>query len=122
MNKKELVDALSELENEAQATVDKMGQIQKDVAQLTEENHALRMENQHLRDRLEEEIQNSNSKTEPQKTEAKLTKSRLNLENIYEDGFHVCNLFFGQRRVEDGPCAFCLDVIYGDRTDVRKSK
>jgi regulator of replication initiation timing len=41
-----------------------------------------------------------------------LSESRLNLEKIYEDGFHVCNLLYGSRREADEPCAFCLDVIY----------
>lgn len=68
------------------------------------------MENAHLRERLSKE-----SQPLTEEETSGLTKSRLNLENIYEDGFHVCNIFYGQRRVEDEPCAFCLEVIYGER-------
>lgn len=114
MNKKELVDTFTKLESQAQTTVEILNEIKEELAQMTEENHALRMENQHLRDRLAAELKKE-SEPEKQKAASGLTKSRLNLENIYEDGFHVCNLFFGQRRVEDEPCAFCLEVIYGER-------
>lgn len=114
MNKKELYDSFSELESQAEATLEALKKMKDELSQMTEENHALRMENQHLRDRLAEVIKQQQS-IEKQVTETGLTKSRLNLENIYEDGFHVCNLFYGQRRVEDEPCAFCLEVIYGER-------
>lgn len=113
MNKKELHDTFSELESQAEATLETLKQVKNELSQLTEENNALRIENQHLRDRLAEIIKQQTD--EQQTTETGLTKSRLNLENIYEDGFHVCNLFYGQRRVDDDPCAFCLEVIYGER-------
>lgn len=41
-----------------------------------------------------------------------LSTSRKNLENIYEEGFHVCYDLYGSRRANDEPCAFCLEVIY----------
>ena len=81
-----------------------------DDIKLLEENQELHMENEHLRERLEREAEQLSDEER-----AGLTKSRLNLENIYEDGFHVCNVLFGQRRVEDEACAFCLEVIYGER-------
>lgn len=113
MDKKELHDTFSELESQAEATLETLKQMKIELSHLTEENHTLRMENQHLRDRLAEVIKQQIN--ERQTSETGLTKSRLNLENIYEDGFHVCNLFYGQRRVDDDPCAFCLEVIYGER-------
>ena len=49
--------------------------------------------------------------------EAGLSKSRKNLEKLYEEGFHVCNVdnMYGSRRINDEPCVFCQDVIYGER-------
>lgn len=43
-----------------------------------------------------------------------MSKSRLNLQKLYEDGFHVCNVYYGSRRLNDEPCVFCIDVIYGE--------
>ncbi|OJG91959.1 hypothetical protein RV15_GL003604 [Enterococcus silesiacus] len=51
--------------------------------------------------------------SDPAKQE--LSKSRMNLEKLYEEGFHVCNILYGSRRENDEECAFCLDVIYGER-------
>lgn len=111
LEKKEIIDTIVEMETEAEATLQTLSTLKNEIANLLEENQTLRMENKHLRERLSDEAHHD---SESDGTEG-LTKSRLNLENIYEDGFHVCNLFFGQRRVEDEPCAFCLEVIYGER-------
>ncbi|MEC6748899.1 DNA replication initiation control protein YabA [Marinilactibacillus sp. XAAS-LB27] len=113
MNKKELHDTFSDLETQAEATLKTLKQVKLELSQLTEENHALSMENQHLRDRLAEVIKQQS--IEKQLSDTGMTKSRMNLEKIYEDGFHVCNLFYGSRRDGDEPCAFCLEVIYGER-------
>lgn len=110
MKKKEIIDSIVEVERSTEATLQTISTLKEEIVKLLEENHTLQMENTHLRERLAKESQ---PLTEEEKSG--LTKSRLNLENIYEDGFHVCNIFYGQRRVEDEPCAFCLEVIYGER-------
>lgn len=111
MEKKEIIDSIVEIESQADATLQTLSALKDEIANLLEENQTLRMENEHLRERLDDHMTNSEEIEES----GGLTKSRLNLENIYEDGFHVCNMFYGQRRVEDEPCAFCLEVIYGER-------
>lgn len=111
MEKKEIIDTIVEMETEAENTLKTLSTLKDEIAKLLEENQMFQIENKHLRERL-----NDTSNQEDEIEDAGgLTKSRLNLENIYEDGFHVCNLFFGQRRVEDEACAFCLEVIYGER-------
>ena len=56
------------------------------------------MENERLRERIRE-IDEKNSPVLDERQE--LSESRLNLEKIYEDGFHVCNLLYGSRREQD---------------------
>lgn len=109
LEKKELIDSIVEIESKTAATLETISILKDEIANLLEENQTLRMENEHLRERLNKEAEALSEET------GGLTKSRLNLEYIYEEGFHVCNLFYGQRRVEDEPCAFCLEVIYGER-------
>lgn len=111
MEKKEIIDTMIQVEKQSNTTLQTLSRLKDEIAKLLEENQTLRIENKHLRERLDKEV---NDLAGASGTEG-LTKSRLNLENIYGDGFHVCNLFFGQRRVEDEPCAFCLEVIYGER-------
>ena len=110
MKKKEIIDSIVEVEATTEATLQTISTLKEEIAKLLEENQILQMENAHLRERLSKE-----SQPLTEEETSGLTKSRLNLENIYEDGFHVCNIFYGQRRVEDEPCAFCLEVIYGER-------
>lgn len=110
MKKKEIFDTIVEIETQADTTLQTLSTLKHEIANLLEENQTLQLENEHLRERLRNQEKQITDSDIPE-----LTKSRLNLENIYEDGFHVCNLFYGQRRVEDEPCAFCLEVIYGER-------
>ncbi|WP_407639289.1 DNA replication initiation control protein YabA [Atopostipes suicloacalis] len=111
LEKKEIIDTIVEIESKTDATLQTLSTLKDEIANLLEENQTLRMENKHLRERLEDQA----VQVQENQENAGLTKSRLNLENIYEEGFHVCNMFYGQRRVEDEPCAFCLEVIYGER-------
>ena len=111
MKKKEIIDSIMEIESQSDATLQMISALKDEVANLLEENQTLQMENKHLRERLNDE---QNRLAEDAENTG-LTKSRLNLESLYEDGFHVCNMFYGQRRVEDESCAFCLEVIYGER-------
>lgn len=111
LEKKEIIDTIVEMETEAEDTLKTLSTLKDEIAKLLEENQTLQFENKHLRERLNDASHHEDEVDES----GGLTKSRLNLENIYEDGFHVCNLFFGQRRVEDEACAFCLEVIYGER-------
>src|SRR5690625_2747719 len=111
LEKKEVIDTIVEIESKTDATLQTLSTLKDEIANLLEENQTLRMENKHLRERLEDQAVQAQENQE----NVSLTKSRLNLENIYEEGFQVCNMLYGQRRVEDEPCAFCLEVIYGER-------
>ena len=33
---------------------------------------------------------------------------------IYDDGFHICPDFYGQRRDNNEACGFCAELLYGD--------
>lgn len=111
MKDKEIIDTILKIESETETTLQTINALKEEVSNLMEKNQSLQIENEHLRERLDEET-NPMDKDEDS---GGLTKSRLNLENIYVSGFHVCNMFYGQRRVEDEPCAFCVEVIYGER-------
>lgn len=109
--KADFIDSFKEIRLNSEATLEQMKTLEGHVAEIVRENNALLIENQHLRDRIEElEKGKQESADEPE-----MSRSRLNLEKLYEDGFHVCNLFYGSRRTDDEPCAFCIEVIYGER-------
>lgn len=110
MEKKDLYDNFMQLERDAQALLTRVTGLSADVAKALARNAELEMENKHLREHLaalEDGHAASTGATE-------LSKSKANLESLYNEGFHVCPYMYGQRRVDDEPCAFCLDIIYGE--------
>lgn len=113
MDKRALFDQFHRVENRISSVNEDLREIQQKLTELIEENTNLQIENQHLRDRIEyldKQLEPDTVVTEPE-----MSKSRLNLQKLYEDGFHVCNVYYGSRRVDDESCVFCLDVIYGER-------
>lgn len=113
MDKRSLYDGLNSLENEMRHNLEQLTEIKEALHEVVEKNTTLEIENQRLREHLQELNKLSDSSTEAVKQE--LSKSRMNLEKLYEEGFHVCNILYGSRRENDEECAFCLDVIYGER-------
>lgn len=113
MNKRELYDSFENISTQLKETQALMETLQQEMGSVLEKNAELEIENQHLRERLRELAEKNKPK---QANEAGgLSKSRQNLEKLYEEGFHVCNVMYGSRRVNDEPCVFCQDVIYGER-------
>ncbi|WP_409021517.1 DNA replication initiation control protein YabA [Dellaglioa sp. P0083] len=116
MDKRQLYDNFIAIEEEMKKMLSSFETIKSDMTGVLENNAELEIENQHLRERLSE-IERQTSKDFNESSDANLSKSRQNLEKLYDQGFHVCNIegMYGSRRVDDEPCAFCLDLIYGER-------
>ena len=113
MDKRALFDQFHRMGSRVSAVGEDIIDIQEKLNQLIEENTTLQIENQHLRDRVDfltKQMEENAAAIEPE-----MSKSRLNLQKLYEDGFHVCNVYYGSRRMDDESCVFCLDVIYGER-------
>jgi regulator of replication initiation timing len=117
VDKRELYDSFLALEENTQKMLARIDVMKQDMTKILEHNAELEIENQHLREHLQEleslQAQEESSKTQSQ--EPQLSKSRANLEKLYEEGFHVCNQFYGSRRENDEPCVFCVEVIYRER-------
>lgn len=118
MDKRALFDQFHRVESRIYSVSEELADIQERLNQLIEENTSLQIENQHLRDRVDFLTKELEQEQRGQEPEQGMSKSRLNLQKLYEDGFHVCNLYYGGRRLHDEPCVFCLDVIYGEREKI----
>ncbi|MBP2620901.1 DNA replication initiation control protein YabA [Streptococcus panodentis] len=103
MDKRDLFDALDDFSQTLLVTLAEVEAIKKHLKSVVEENTALRLENDKLRERLGEV-----EATAP----AKGHKSRDNLRKIYADGFHICTDFYGQRRENDAECMFCDELLF----------
>lgn len=112
MAKRDVYEELKDLQTEMMQIISKFEHVQAEVTKTLEQNAELKIENQHLREVLRAD---RNGESDDSNPEPQLSKSRQNLEKLYEEGFHVCNFEYGKRRENNEPCAFCLDVIYGER-------
>ena len=105
MDKKELFDALDDFSQNLLTTLADVDAIKKHLQSVIDENTRLRLENSKLRERLEKEDKIGHKPS---------NFGKENLENIYEDGFHICTYEYGKRRDNDEPCMFCIELLNRD--------
>ncbi len=77
--------------------------LKKELEEVFEQNANLRLENDKLRDRLNQLTQ--------EKMQPKLKSNTDTLLAIYLDGFHVCNDLYGQRRDSREECLMCDELL-----------
>lgn len=109
MDKRSLYDGLNDFESDLKQLLDNLAEMKTSLQEMVEKNATLELENQRLRDHIRELNQDA---TPSGKVKQELSQSRINLEKIYVEGFHVCYDSYGSRREFDEECAFCLEVIY----------
>ena len=120
MDKKEIFDSVSNMETQIGHLYKQLGELKQHLAEFLEENNSLKLENEHLRRRLELMTENEMKKDNQDKAKESIELSDNkgmdigegydNLARLYQEGFHICNLHFGSPRKE-GDCLFCLSFL-----------
>lgn len=84
----------------------KIKSMQNDISTVLVENAELKIENENLRNKLESEDKKNKGNED-------VSQAHLNLEKLYDQGYHVCTPMYGSHREKNEECAFCLGIIYG---------
>lgn len=109
VEKQELFTKIDNMEEQIGHTYAGFGILKKTIIALIEENQRLHIENQQLRGLLK--------KSEIEDTHERKGSDALsvgegydNLARLYNEGFHICNVYFGHLRTE-GECLFCFSFL-----------
>jgi regulator of replication initiation timing len=107
VDKRQLFDQVSNMETRIAELYEQLGSLKSHLSDLIEENHRLSVENEHLRNFLD--VQTEETPSEEKEKDALPGEGVDNLARIYKEGFHICHVQFGTPRDEN--CIFCLDLI-----------
>lgn len=106
MDKIDIFLQLEQIEDKMGLTYADIGMLKQKIVALLEENQRLQTENQQLRDLLKPQEHNEGKELTDKGTGAGYD----NLLRLYNEGFHVCNVYYGHLRTE-GDCLFCLSFL-----------
>lgn len=90
--------------------------LENDMLDTLKENTELKVENQLLREKLDKLTAKKGESV------AKNQSGLQSLRQIYNSGYHICNMYYGSHRDPSSDCMFCLDILdnFGEKKKQKK--
>ncbi|MFC7443383.1 initiation-control protein YabA [Laceyella putida] len=117
MDKEEIFKRVAQMEQQIGEMYKGLGGLKEQIVELIEENTRLVMENRRLKESLEPKEPSTQQRTAESSSSHKAEavaeathKGVHHLSNLYDEGFHICNVHYGRLR-GDGDCLFCIAFL-----------
>ena len=107
MNKKDVFGEIDHIVEQTGRLHEELVSFKKKMVVLIEENKRLSIENQQLRKILKTDM---HGVQEEKGSSVYIGEGYDNLARLYNEGFHICDVYYGHLRTE-GDCLFCLSFL-----------
>lgn len=110
-----MIKRVVQLEEQVTELCKELVGFKEEMVQLIEENTRLSLENEQLR-KIQRQDTNQNPTPATDDSYGGQGIGHHHLMNLYEEGFHICNVHYGRMRTE-GSCLFCVAFLDKTRED-----